>query len=194
MIYLQLFWEYFKTGLFSFGGGMATIPFLTDMAERTGWFTRAALADMIAVSESTPGPIGVNMATYVGFTVAGVPGSIVATLGLALPSFLVIMAVSVFLKTFHENRWVQRALYGIRPASSGLIADACVTMLLLSVVHLDAFRGSGALADLVQLPTLALFAVVWVLTNLVKPTKKLHPLVFLLLGAVAGVAFRFAGA
>jgi chromate transporter len=78
MIYLRLFFEFFKTGLFSVGGGMATIPFLSRMADKTGWFTQAQLADMVAVSESTPGPIGVNMASYVGFTTAGVPGVIVA--------------------------------------------------------------------------------------------------------------------
>ena len=194
MILLSLFWQFFKTGLFSFGGGMATVPFLTDMADRTGWFTRAALADMIAVSESTPGPIGVNMATYVGFTVAGVPGGIAATLGLITPSVLVILLVSAFLRAFRTNRYVERVLYGIRPASTGLIAAAGVSVLLISVVRLDAFRASGALRDLVSLPALLLFAAAWVLTNLVKPTKKLHPLVFLLGGAAVGILFRFAGA
>ena len=82
MIFLQLFYEFFKTGLFAVGGGLATLPFLNDMADRTGWFTHAQLADMLAVSESTPGPIGVNMATYVGFITAGLPGAVVATLGL----------------------------------------------------------------------------------------------------------------
>ena len=79
MIFLRLFWEFFKTGLFAVGGGMATIPFLSEMAERTGWFSQTMLADMIAVGESTPGPIGVNTATYVGYTVAGIPGGLVAT-------------------------------------------------------------------------------------------------------------------
>jgi hypothetical protein len=81
MIYLRLFWEFFKTGLFAIGGGMATLPFLHDIGEATGWFTQAQLMNMLAVSESTPGPIGINMATYVGFTVAGVPGAVIATLG-----------------------------------------------------------------------------------------------------------------
>ena len=94
MLYLQLFWEFFKTGLFAIGGGMATLPFLYDMADKTGWFTRAQLADMIAVSESTPGPIGVNMATYTGFTTAGIPGSLVATLGLVLPSIVIIIIIT----------------------------------------------------------------------------------------------------
>ena len=88
LLYLRLFYEFFKTGLFAVGGGMATIPFLTDMSQRTGWFTAGQLADMIAVGESTPGPIGVNMATYVGFTTAGVPGAVIATVGLVTPSVI----------------------------------------------------------------------------------------------------------
>ena len=79
MIFLRLFYEFFKAGLFAVGGGLATLPFLQDIADKTGWYTQAQLADMIAVSESTPGPIGVNMATYVGFTVGGVPGAVIAT-------------------------------------------------------------------------------------------------------------------
>ena len=93
MLYLRLFWEFFKTGLFAVGGGMATLPFLYSMSDATGWFTHAQLADMIAVSESTPGPIGVNMATYVGFSTAGVPGAVVATLGLITPSVIIILII-----------------------------------------------------------------------------------------------------
>ena len=194
MIYLQLFWEFFKTGLFAFGGAIATIPFLSDMGARTGWFTQSFLADMLAVSESTPGPIGVNTATYVGFTTAGIPGGIVATLGLITPSIIVILIVAAFLKAFRENKYVNQVLYGIRPASTGLIAAAGVTVLMLSVFNGEAYRASGVLADLFSLKTLLLFAVTWVLTNVVKQTKKLHPLVFILFGAVVGVAFKFAGA
>ena len=94
MIYLSLFWEFFKTGLFATGGGMATLPFLYRMSETKGWFTAAQLADMVAVSESTPGPIGVNMATYVGFTTAGIPGSLIATIGLVTPSIIVILIIA----------------------------------------------------------------------------------------------------
>ena len=93
MIYAKLFWEFFKTGLFAMGGGMATLPFLYDISDRTGWFTHQNLADMIAVSESTPGPIGVNMATYSGYLTAGFPGSVIATLGLITPSIIVILIV-----------------------------------------------------------------------------------------------------
>ena len=124
MLYLQLFWEFFKTGLFAIGGGMATLPFLYDMADKTGWFTRAQLADMIAVSESTPGPIGVNMATYVGFLTGGVPGAVTATVGLIAPSVIVILIVAAFLQAFRDSKYVAGAFYGLRPASTALITAA----------------------------------------------------------------------
>lgn len=140
MIYLQLFYEFFKTGLFAVGGGLATLPFLYDMADRTGWFTRPQLADMLAVSESTPGPIGVNMATYVGFVTRGIPGAIISTLGLVTPSVIVILIIAAFLKAFRHNRYVEAAFYGLRPASTAMVAAAG-----LSVVahHLAEHRGSG---------------------------------------------------
>ena len=194
MILLRLFWEFFKTGLFAVGGGMATIPFLTEIAERTGWFTQAMLADMIAVAESTPGPIGVNTATYVGFTVAGVIGGLVATLGLVLPSFLVILAVAAFLKAFRANRYVDSAFYGIRPASVGMIAAAFVSVARLCLVDTAAFARTGSILSLIDWRTLLLFALLWVLTNLVKQTKKLHPVIFIAASAAVGIAFRLAGA
>ena len=132
MIYLQLFWEFFKTGLFAVGGGMATIPFLYDLSDKTGWFTHTDLANMIAVGESTPGPIGVNMATYVGFVTgmkdAGIPtailGAVTATLGLITPCVIIILIVAAILKSFRNNKYVNSAFYGLRPASTGLIAAA----------------------------------------------------------------------
>ncbi len=193
MILLRLFWEFFKTGLFAVGGGMATIPFLSEMADRTGWFTQGMLADMIAVGESTPGPIGVNTATYVGYTVAGIPGGLAATLGLVLPSFLIILIVAAFLKAFRSNRYVERVFYGIRPASVGMIAAACITVMRLSLFNGNAGTGGGVM-DYVNWKGLALFAVIWVLTNLVRQTKKLHPIVFIAASAAVGIAFRFAGA
>ena len=194
MILLRLFWEFFKTGLFAVGGGMATIPFLSEMAERTGWFTQSMLADMIAVAESTPGPIGVNTATYVGYTVSGVAGGVVATLGLVLPSFLIILIVAAFLKAFRSNRYVERVFYGIRPASVGMIAAACVAVMRLCLVNTAAFQEGSALSTLLNWKGLALFFVVWALTNFVKQTKKLHPVVFIAASAAVGIVFKFAGA
>lgn len=191
MIYLLLFWEFFKTGLFSIGGGMATIPFLEDMSSRYGWFTHAQLADMVAVSESTPGPIGVNMATYVGYITCGVPGAIISTLGLICPSIIVILIIAIFLKSFRSNKYVERVFYGIRPASTGLIASAGISVLMICVVDIEAFHESGEIFDLIDAKSLILLAVIWILTNPVKQTKKLHPLVFIAFSAVAGIVFKF---
>ena len=128
-IYIRLFWEFFKTGLFAIGGGMATLPFLKNIGAVTGWYTQTELMNMVAVSESTPGPIGVNMATYVGFTVAGIPGAVVATIGEITPSIIVILIVAAMLTKFRDSKYVANAFYGLRPASSGLIAAACAGVL-----------------------------------------------------------------
>lgn len=193
MIYLRLFWEFFKVGLFSVGGGLATLPFLYSLGAKTGWFSTADVANMLAVSESTPGPIGVNMATYAGFDCAGVLGGVVATLGLVTPSVIVIVLIAMALQAFRTNKYVDAAFYTLHPASTGLIAAAGWSVFALVLVNLDAYRVSYQLADLLQWKNLILFAVIWVLTNLVKPLKKLHPVVFLALAAVVGIVFRFGG-
>ena len=189
-VYLQLFLEFFRTGLFAVGGGMATLPFLYDMAERTHWFTAAQLADMIAVSESTPGPIGVNMATYVGYTSAGVPGAVIASLGLVTPSIIVILIVAAFLKAFRESKYVSAAFYGLRPASTAMVASAGVTVVLATFVTGEI----AAVADLVTAIDwryVVLAAVLLVLTRWCKATKKLHPIVFIAASAVVGVVLKF---
>lgn len=193
MILLRLFYEFFKVGLFAVGGGMATIPFLYDMGEKTGWFTRMQVADMLAISESTPGPIGVNMATYVGFTVEGIAGAVVATLGLVTPSIIVILIIAGMLQKFRSSRYVSAAFYGLRPASAALIAAAGVSVLTVSILNVDLFTTTGAFSDLIQWKSLVLAAIILVLTNFVKPTKKLHPIVFIAVSAVVGVVFGFAG-
>ena len=129
MLYLQLFWEFFKTGLFSIGGGMATLPFLYDMADKTGWFTRAQLADMIAVSESTPGPIAINCATFAGYRRKGLPGAAAATLGIVMPSFVVIYLISMFLGNFLEIPWVAAAFRGMKVGVGVVMIRAGLGML-----------------------------------------------------------------
>ena len=191
MIYLQLFWEFFKTGLFAIGGGMATVPFLRDIGERTGWFDSGLLADMIAVSESTPGAMGINMATYVGYTVGGIPGGVVATLGEVTPSIIVILIIAAFLKAFRTNKYVNSAFYGIRPASTALISSAGISVLLLCMVNMAAFISGGSLSSLVNLKAVCLFAAIWVLSNVVKPTKDLHPVIFIAVSAVIGILLDF---
>jgi len=189
MIYLQLFWEYFKTGLFAVGGGMATIPFLYDMSDKTGWFTHQDLANMIAVGESTPGPIGVNMATYVGFVTGmsqgsigtAILGAVTASLGLVIPSLIVILIVAAMLKKFKGNKYVNRAFYGLRPASTGLIAAAGISVAVSNLF------GSGTFS--INWKGWILAVVLWLLTNKVSKTKKLHPIVFIGISALVGIVF-----
>lgn len=194
MIYLRLFYEFFKTGLFAVGGGMATIPFLYSMADNTGWFTRLDVDNMIAVGESTPGPIGVNMATYVGYitggNVGGLPfailGSVIATLGLIAPSIIIILIIASFLKNFRDNRFVDSAFYGLRPASTGLIAAAGLSVIVSNLFFAGALENGFSLA-VFNWKGWILAIVLWVLTNKVKQTKKLHPIIFILASAVVGI-------
>ena len=191
MLYLRLFWEFFKTGLFAVGGGMATLPFLYSMSDATGWITHAQLADMIAVSESTPGPIGVNMATYVGFSTAGIPGAVVATLGLITPSVIIILIIAKVLAAFRQNKTVDAAFYGLRPCSVGLIAAAGLLVVKIALFDVDLYRQTGVLMNLFQWKAIALAAVLIVLTRYVKPLKKLHPVFFILGSAAVGALFAF---
>jgi chromate transporter len=194
MILLRLFWEFFQIGLFSVGGGLATLPFLYNLGARTGWFTAEQVADMLAVSESTPGPIGVNMATYVGYTTAGAAGSLCATLGLVTPSIIIILLVAAAMKAFRNNRYVEAAFYTLRPASTGLITAAGWSVVMLVLVNTELFKSTGVFTDLFNWRNLLLFAVLLVLTNFVRPIKKLHPIFFILFAAVCGVVFRLGGA
>ena len=191
MTLLHLFAEFFRVGLFSVGGGLATIPFLQDMGARTGWFSAADLADMIAVSESTPGPLGVNMASYVGFTVAGPLGCVIATLGLITPSIIVILLVARFLQRFRSSRIVDGIFYGLRPASAGLIAAAGLTVAKTSLLILEHFvpELGPALLQIFHWKAILLFAAVFVLVRFT-PLKKLHPIVFILISAGIGVILQ----
>lgn len=194
MLYLRLFFEFFKTGLFAVGGGMATIPFLYDMAAATGWFTEQDLVNMIAVGESTPGPIGVNMATYVGYVTGmaqggiatAILGAVIATLGLITPSVIIILIIASFLGSFRDNPLVERTFYGLRPASAGMIASAGLGVAVTNLF----FSGMGWTLAAVNWKGWVLAAVLWVLTNKVKATKSLHPIVFIAASAIIGIIFK----
>ena len=190
MIYLLLFWEFFKTGLFTVGGGMATVPFLYEMSDKyPQWFSHEDLANMIAVGESTPGPIGVNVATYVGFVTGegifgSVLGAVIATLGLITPSIIIILIIGAMLKSFKNNKLVNHAFYGLRPASTGLIAAAGLSVLLSNM-----FLSDKISLAFFNLKGLILAVVLWVLINVIKKTKNLHPIIFIGLSALAGIVF-----
>ena len=187
MTILQLMFEFFKTGLFSVGGGLATLPFLYEMSSsHPDWFTHADIADMIAISESTPGAIGINMSTYAGYRTAGIPGGILASFALALPCVVIILIIARFLARFRQNRLVEGALYGLRPASIAMISVAGINVARLALVHMDAFA-AGGLGAFFNWKALLLAALIFV------GLKKLKwsPIVFIAISAAVGILFSF---
>ena len=187
MTILRLMLAFFKTGLFSVGGGLATLPFLYEMSDQTGWFSHADIADMIAISESTPGAIGINMSTYAGYKTAGVPGGILASLALATPSVVIILIIARFLKKFRDNPNVEGAFYGLRPASIAMITAAGPNVAKVALVNLQAYAESGDPADLF-IPKAIILAV---LIFVGQRRLKWSPIVFLALSAVIGVVLKF---
>ncbi|MDY3015002.1 MAG: chromate transporter [Evtepia sp.] len=183
MILLRLYWEFLLVGLFSMGGGMATVPFLFDLSARTGWFSTGDLTSMIAISEATPGPIGINMATYVGYVTAGLPGSIVAPLGLVTPAVIIILLISRLLNSLWKDPRVAGLFYGLRPASVGLIAAAAFSICAVSLFSWN----SGALS--LHWPSILLFVGMLVAMNLPK-LKNLPSVTFIAVAAVIGIVFQ----
>ena len=179
MMLFRLFIEFFKTGLFALGGGLATIPFLYDMIETYHWFTETDLLNMIAISESTPGPIGVNMATFVGYiSTHSVIGSLIATVGLVLPSIIIICIVANFLKKFKESRWVQDAFYGLRPAVTAMIAMAGLNVLAVTIFPQEnVFNWIHCLLIVVMIFVTFTF-------------KKLHPIALICFCACLGILLQ----
>lgn len=171
MIYVILFLEFFKIGLFAIGGGLVTVPFLFNLAEKYSWFTAKELADMIAISESTPGPLGVNMATYAGYHAAGISGGIIATTGLVAPSVIVIILVANLLRKYSKNYKVQTVLGGIRPAVIALIMYAGLQIARLSVTNVL---------------TVLLFAGFWAMIHFWKKS----PIFYLCLAAAVGMVLK----
>lgn len=180
MTYILLIFEVFKVGLFSVGGGLATLPFWFELAKKyPHWIAETEITDMIAVAESTPGPIGVNMATYAGFQLSGVLGGIVATLSLVLPSIIIILVVARILKKFKDSVMVKDLFYGLRAAVAGLICASTLNILLQNLTI------QGAEVFALDLKKVILFAAI--VFGVFKFKK--HPLVYIALGAIFGVLF-----
>ena len=189
MLYLRLMYEFFKTGLFAIGGGLATLPFLYEMSEATGWFTRGDIMNLIAVSESTPGAIGINMSTYVGFITAGLPGAILATLALAVPSVVVIILISKMLDRFKGSPVVEGIFKGLRPASTALITAAGLSVAQLAFFH-DFDWSKLSLEQVIsnfRWETAALALVIYVALKKFKG----HPIFYIAAAAVVGIVFKF---
>lgn len=171
MIWFLLFFEFFKIGLFALGGGLVTVPFLFDLSSKYGWFSHQELMDMIAVSESSPGPIGVNMATYVGFKTAGIFGGIVATTGLVLPSLIIVIIVARILNKYRQSPLFANLMYAVHPAS--------IAMILFAGIEL----GKMVLINPVVIGIAILF---WGAIHFVK----MHPILYIMLGGIVGIMLK----
>ena len=178
MLNLTLFLEFFKIGLFAVGGGLVTIPFLYDLAYKTNWFNASLIPDMIAISESTPGPLGVNMATYTGFIVSGFLSGIIATLGLVAPAIIIILIVSKFLEKFKQNKTVKNIFYGLRAGVIGLIMAIGVNILNESLVISNPFS--------IKIKETILFLAILLLMQ----KTKFHPILFILLSGLIGILLK----
>lgn len=180
-----LFVEFFKAGLFAVGGGLATVPFIREMGANYGWITEAEIANIIAIAESTPGPIGVNAATYVGYNVANIPGSVIATIGLITPSIIIIILIARAIHKYYTSHIVQTLFMSLRPAAIGLITAAGFSLLLVALnikADFKAFRFNADLSTLIRLSLFCAFSffAFW------KKTAKIHPLFFILTGGALG--------
>ena len=194
MIFLELYFRFFMVGLFSIGGGLATLPFLTSMGEATGWFDAMDISNMVAISESTPGPIGINMATYIGYQIGsqlgapfGILGSIIASLGEVTPCVVIIIIVSRMLMKFRDSKYVEYTFYGLRAASVGLITAAWLGVAKIAVINSEVMAESGNFLMSVDYKSIILSAVIFFL---VTKFKKLHPIALIALSAVVGIIFK----
>ena len=180
MMLLMLFLTFFKIGLFAVGGGLATLPFLYELTYTTNWITAGDISNMVAISESTPGPLGVNMATYVGYIQSGIAGAFTAPVGLVIPSLIIILIVAKFLDKFKNSKAVKHTFYGLRPASVALVCSAGISIMRLAFFKEEefAFFWQGAILAVV-------------LFVLMQKFKKLHPVAFIGLSAIVGIIFKF---
>lgn len=186
MIYITLFLEFFKIGLFSIGGGLATLPFLYELSNKYNWFNHSMLADMIAISESTPGPLGINMATFAGFHSSGLLGGIIATLGLTTPSIIIIIIVAGFLEKFKNSQTIDSIFYGLRPAVTGLIAAAGFQVFKISILVLNTIPSIKNFFSLINYKaTILLVVLLFAITKFKK-----HPVVYIASAAIIGVIFK----
>ena len=182
-IYLLLFLEFFKIGLFTFGGGYAMIPLVKEVVLKYGWLTEDGFYNFIGVCESTPGPIAINMATFVGAEQGGILGSIVATLGVVLPSFIIILLVASLLKRFIKNKYVQFFLKGVKPVVLGLILSTGL-VLLAKVIGYNSLQSFSL--DLASIICFAIILGIYLLSKFVFK-KKVGNILLICISAVVGI-------
>ena len=188
MTLFYLFVEFIKTGLFAVGGGLATIPFLKEIALEYKWFSVDELTDMIAVAESTPGPIGINMSTYSGFKADGFIGAAVATISIIIPPVIIILIISKVLQKFKANKYVNKIFSVLRPASSGLILGAMMDIFIISFFYKDKLSDFSFsiqnILGIINFKSILFFALMYI--GVLK-LKKFSPIAFIACGAVFGI-------
>lgn len=186
MILLKIYFVFFRVGLFSVGGGLATLPFLQEIVHKYGWITSEELSNMIAISESTPGPIGINTATYVGYSTSGILGGLMATLGIVTPSIIIIVIIAHYFSRFSEEPLVKSAFHGIRPAVAGLIGAVC-----FDLAKVEFFNG-GILTNLniVEMLNLKAILLFGIMFYAIRKFNK-HPITYILIAATIGIVFKF---
>ena len=185
MIYLKLFLTFFEIGLFTFGGGYAMISLIREKTLEFGWLTEGELLNMIAVSESTPGPIAINMATFVGSTQGGILGSLIATLGVVLPSFIIILIISALIRNFLKYRGVQAFLGGIRPCVVALILGTAITMFLGTLLGFTTI-GNGFSFDVKGIIIFVLLLTIATVFKKIK-SRKPSPIFMIIISAGLGI-------
>lgn len=181
--YLLMAWEFFKIGLFAVGGGLATLPFLREISLKYGWYTLSELSNMIAIGNATPGPIGVNMATYAGYSIGGILGGISATFAMVFPSYIIILIISSILDKFRNSIYVEGAFKGLRPA---VVAMITVALLQLGQ-ELFIIPNSESLLQSISIKHIILFLIMFAYSRF-KP--KTNVLVYIIAGAVIGIIFK----
>ena len=187
MIYLKIYIEFFKIGLFSIGGGLATLPFLQQIVRKYGWITSQELLNMIAISESTPGPIGINMATFVGYKTTGILGGIIATIGIVTPSIIIIIIIAHYFTKFSEKHIVKSSFYGIRPAVAGIIGAAGFEIAKISIFNINKYIESKNILQIIDVKGIILFGIMIFAIN----KYKKHPIIYIVVAAFIGIIFKF---
>ncbi|MFO7612421.1 MAG: chromate transporter [Clostridia bacterium] len=183
MIFIELFVNFFAIGLLSIGGGLSTIPLMTEILTKNGWMTAADIVDMIAISEMTPGPIGINMATFAGNRTAGIAGGIAATAGLVAPSIIIIIIVAHFYNRYRNNHYVDGIMKVIRPVVTGMIAAVCAELALISLINMPAFRETGLVSSLFNVVPI----IIGVLVFVAGYRFKVHPVILIVSSAITGI-------
>jgi chromate transporter len=184
---LYLFATFFRTGLFAVGGGLATLPFVFEIADNSGgWLTREMVGNMLAVAQTSPGAIGANLSAYVGIRYAGISGAYAAALGLIAPSIVIIIIIARMLKAFKENPIVKSLFAGFRPAAAGLLSAACFGAIALSLWNANAQSATPAWYELLRWKEALIFAVLFFL---IYKFKK-HPVIYIFAAGLAGVVLK----